>query len=74
MNTARDAADEETYLAAIAEVQRIISAEDPPAIYFGQVIWTTVLQTSVEGFVPNPVYIGVYDFWTLRRTSASGGA
>ena len=74
MNTARDAADEETYLAAIAEVQRIISAEDPPAIYFGQVIWTTVLQTSVEGFVPNPVYIGVYDFWTLRRTAEGGGA
>jgi peptide/nickel transport system substrate-binding protein len=73
MNTARDATDEETYLAAIAEVQRIISAEDPPAIYFGQVIWTTVLQTSVEGFVPNPVYIGVYDFWTLRRAAASGG-
>lgn len=48
-------------------MQRIISAEDPPAIYFGQVIWTTVLQSSVEGFVPNPVYIGVYDFRRPRR-------
>ena len=36
-------------------------------------IWTTILQSSVAGFVPNPVYIGVYDFWTLRR-SASGEA
>lgn len=69
MNEARDAADEATYLEAMADVQRIISVEDPPAIYFGQVIWTTVLQTSVEGFIPNPVYIGVYDFWTLRRAA-----
>lgn len=73
MDTARDAADEATYLEAMADVQRIISVEDPPAIYFGQVIWTTVLQSSVEGFVPNPVYIGVFDFWTLRR-AANGGA
>ena len=73
MNTARDAADEATYLAAMAEGQRIIAVEDPPAIYFGQVIWTTVVQASVAGFVPNQVYIGVYDFWTLRR-AANGGA
>jgi peptide/nickel transport system substrate-binding protein len=72
MNRARDAVDRAEYLTAIGEVQRIIANEDPPAIYFGQVMWTTVRQASVEGFGANPVYIGVYDFWSLRRAAGSG--
>jgi peptide/nickel transport system substrate-binding protein len=64
---AKDAVDESTYEAAIAEVQQILSRDDPPAIYYAQPEWTTVLRQDVEGFVFNPINIGTYDLWELSR-------
>jgi len=65
--TARDAADDATYMTALASAQRILSHDDPSGIYYLQPQWTTVLRRSVEGFVFNPIYIGTYDFYRLRR-------
>ena len=65
--TARDAADDATYMTALASAQRILSHDDPSAVYYLQPQWTTVLRRSVEGFVFNPIYIGTYDFYRLRR-------
>jgi peptide/nickel transport system substrate-binding protein len=64
---ARDAADGATYDEALADVQRILTEEDPSAIYYVQPEWTTVLRSGIEGFVFNPIYIGTYDFYRLRR-------
>ncbi|CAA9584921.1 MAG: Oligopeptide ABC transporter, periplasmic oligopeptide-binding protein OppA [uncultured Thermomicrobiales bacterium] len=64
---ARDAPDAATYDAALAEVQQILSESDPSAIYYVQPEWTTVLRRGIEGFVFNPIYIGTYDFYRLRR-------
>ena len=65
--TARDAADDATYMTALASAQRILSHDDPSGIYYLQPQWTTVLRRSVENFVFNPIYIGTYDFYRLRR-------
>ena len=45
----------------------IISRDDPPAIYYAQPTWPTVLQANIEGFFFNPINIGTYDFWKLSR-------
>ena len=67
MASALEAPTEEAYLAALAEVQRIVSEEDPPAVYFRQIVYSTVLRSDVQGFVFNPINIGTYDLWSLRR-------
>jgi peptide/nickel transport system substrate-binding protein len=64
---ARDAADPQTYQTALAELQQLLSRDDPPAIYYMQREWTTVLRRGIEGFVFNPIYIGTFDFYRLRR-------
>jgi len=66
---ARDAADPETYQTALAELQQILSRDDPPAIYYMQREWTTVLRRGIEGFVFNPIYIGTFDFYRLHRAA-----
>lgn len=65
--TAREATDDETYMTALADAQRILSVDDPSAIYYMQPKWTTILRSDVEGFVFNPIYQGTYDFARLRR-------
>jgi peptide/nickel transport system substrate-binding protein len=67
LETAKTAANEEDYTAAVNTIQEIITEADVPVIAVGQPKWTTVLQQSVEGFVFNPINLGTYDFWTLSR-------
>jgi hypothetical protein len=50
-------------------VQQILSRDDPPAIYYAEPEWTTVLRKDVEGFVFNPINIGTYDLHKLYRAS-----
>ena len=65
---AKDAPDRAAYDAALAEAQQILSRDDPPAIYYIQPEWTTVLRRDVGGFVFNPINIGTYDLHKLHRT------
>ena len=67
MDEARDAADEETYLRAIGEIQQMVSRDDPPAIYYLQRQWLTAVRKDVAGFVSNPIYVGTYDLYALRQ-------
>lgn len=66
---AKDAANEEDFLAALSEIQDIISRQDPPAVYYLQRLWPTVLRSDIQNFVFNPIYIGTYDFWRLTRSA-----
>ncbi|MFN8664350.1 MAG: ABC transporter substrate-binding protein [Thermomicrobiales bacterium] len=65
--SARDAMDDATYMSALADAQKILSVDDPSAIYYMQPKWTTILRSDIEGFVFNPIYQGTYDFARLRR-------
>ena len=69
LTEAKDATDENAYFGAIADVQQILSRDDPPAIYYAEPEWTTVLRKDVEGFVFNPINIGTYDLHKLYRAS-----
>ncbi|HKG25919.1 MAG TPA: ABC transporter substrate-binding protein [Thermomicrobiales bacterium] len=69
LNQVRDTADPQQYLSALAEVQQILTRDDPPAIYFLQRQWTNVLRKDIAGFVFNPINIGTYDFYRLNRAA-----
>lgn len=64
---AKDASTLETYAETLDKVQTIITKEDVPVIAVAQPKWTTVLQSTVGGFVFNPINLGTFDFWTLSR-------
>jgi peptide/nickel transport system substrate-binding protein len=64
---AKDASTLESYQEILGKMLTIISKDDPPAIYYAQPKWTTVLQANIEGFFFNPINIGTYDFWKLSR-------
>jgi peptide/nickel transport system substrate-binding protein len=67
MQQARDAVDPAAYQQAMAETQQILSRDDPPAIYYIQPQWVTVLRKDIAGFVFNPVYVGTFDWYALGR-------
>jgi peptide/nickel transport system substrate-binding protein len=65
----RDEPDPEKYQAALSEIQQIIARDDPPAIYYMQRQWTTILRADIEGFVFNPINIGTFNFYTMSRST-----
>lgn len=67
----RDEPDPTKYEAALGEIQQVISRDDPPAIYYMQRQWTTILRKGIEGFVFNPINIGTYNFYKMSRTGSS---
>ena len=67
----RDEPDQAKYQAALSEIQQIISRDDPPAIYYMQRQWTTVLRNDIEGFVFNPINIGTFNFYTMSRKESA---
>jgi peptide/nickel transport system substrate-binding protein len=69
MTIAAETTDQQAYQDAIFEVQEIVTYDDPAAIYYLQREWTTVLRKTVANFVANPINIGTYDYWKLRRTA-----
>jgi peptide/nickel transport system substrate-binding protein len=67
LDTARDAADEAAYLAALAELQQILAWDDPAGVYYVQTQWTTILSAAIDGFATNPIATGLYDFYRMSR-------
>jgi peptide/nickel transport system substrate-binding protein len=51
------------------EIQNILTEQDPPAIYYGQPIYYTVLRADIGGFYPNPLYLASYPFYSMYRKS-----
>jgi peptide/nickel transport system substrate-binding protein len=68
---AKDASTLALYAEALDQVQTIITREDVPVLAIAQPKWPTVLQSSIEGFVFNPITLGTYDFWALSRRASS---
>jgi peptide/nickel transport system substrate-binding protein len=67
LDEARDASKEASYYGALAEIQQIVTRDDPAAIYYSQEQWPTILRKSVGGFQPNLVSSELYDFYELFR-------
>ena len=68
---ARDGSDERAYQDALAEIQQIVTRDDPAAIYIAQPQWLTVLRRDVGGFAPNLVAGEIVDFYGLHRLPVS---
>jgi peptide/nickel transport system substrate-binding protein len=49
------------------EIQNILTEQDPPVIYYGELLWYTIMQQDIQGFVPNPLYLGSYNFIDMYR-------
>ncbi len=69
LDESQDASTLETYTEILDRAQTIITKDDPPAIYYAQPAWPTILQANIEGFAFNPINQGTYDFWKLSRTT-----
>lgn len=62
--------DEDELVTIMKEAQNILTEQDPPAIYYGQELWYTVLRKDIEGFSWNPLYLSSYHpLRSLKRTA-----
>jgi peptide/nickel transport system substrate-binding protein len=62
--------DEARYLAALAEIQQIVTRDDPAAIYVAQVQWPTVMRRDLAQFNLNLIVPEFIDFYALHRESS----
>jgi peptide/nickel transport system substrate-binding protein len=69
MNEAQHA-DQAHLVELMKEAQNILTEQDPPAIYYGQSLYYTILGKDIQGFVPNPLYLAAYPFWDMSRAQA----
>ena len=67
LEEAKRSADEARYLAALGEVQQVVTRDDPAAIYVAQAEWPTVLRRDVGRFALNLIEPAIFDFYALRR-------
>ena len=67
MIAARDYTDEAELTVLMIEAQNILTEQDPPAIFYGERQYTTVLAPNIQGFVANPLYLDAYNFYQMYR-------
>lgn len=63
---AEAATDDEIVRQAI-QVQRLLTRDDPPVIYHGEVQRTTIIRSEIDGFQPNPLLVDAYPFERMHR-------
>jgi peptide/nickel transport system substrate-binding protein len=51
----------------MTEAQNILTEQDPPAIYYGEVQYYTILGKDIQGFYANPLYLEAYPFYRMYR-------
>ena len=67
MAEAENVADEARLIELMTEAQNILTEQDPPAIFYGQLKYFPVLQQNIQGFVANPLYLYAYPFSRMSR-------
>jgi len=70
MTQAASYTDEAQLTTLMQEAQNILTEQDPPAIFFGEREYTTVLQPAIQGFIGNPLYLDSYIFYQLSRATS----
>jgi peptide/nickel transport system substrate-binding protein len=61
--------DETEYNTLMKEAQNILTEQDPPVLYYGEALWTTVLRKDIVGFTWNPLYMSQYPLHKMSRSS-----
>jgi peptide/nickel transport system substrate-binding protein len=67
MTQAEHYTDEDQLNTLMKEAQNILTEQDPPAIFYGEVKYYTILKKDIQGFVANPLYLDVYPFYQMSR-------
>jgi peptide/nickel transport system substrate-binding protein len=67
MEKSRTYTSEDDLVTWMKEIQNILTEKDPPVIYYGELLWYTIMQKDIHGFVPNPLYLGSYNFIDMYR-------
>jgi len=67
MNQLEDAATEDEIRRLTGQIVKILTWDDPAAIFYAQIKKAMVLQKDIRGYVPNPIYINSYNFWAMWR-------
>jgi hypothetical protein len=67
LEEANSATDDARYFAALAEIQQMVTRDDPAAIYVAQVQWPTVLRRDLVGFDLSSIVPEIVDFYALHR-------
>src|SRR5215217_2839985 len=62
--------DENRLIELMKEAQNILTEQDPPVIFYGQLLWYTILRKDIQGFVGNPLYLSAFNFYQMSRASA----
>jgi peptide/nickel transport system substrate-binding protein len=70
MSQAEHFESEEQLDKLMKEAQNILTEQDPPVIYYGQVVRYTVLGKDIQGFVPNPLYLDSFNFYGMSRATS----
>lgn len=70
MKQAEFETDPAKYDDLLAQVQKIVSFDDPAAIYYAQVQSVVVTRKDVTGVVLNPINVGTFYFYQMSRTAA----
>jgi ABC-type transport system substrate-binding protein len=60
--------DEAELDSLMKEAQNILTEQDPPAIYLGEVKYYTILKKDIQGYKENPLYLDAYNFYQMSRT------
>ncbi|MFM9105724.1 MAG: ABC transporter substrate-binding protein [Chloroflexota bacterium] len=69
MDEAASYEDEARLTEIMLEAQNILTEQDPPVIYYGELLWYSVLRSDVKGFVPNALYLNAFPFYRMYRES-----
>jgi peptide/nickel transport system substrate-binding protein len=67
MATAEKSPDQDEINTLMKEAQNILTEQDPPVIYYGELVWVTALRNNIKGFVPNPLYLSSFNFKQMYR-------
>ena len=70
MTEAETFTDEGRLVEMMKEAQNILTEQDPPVIYYGQIVRYTVLASDIQGFVANPLYLDGFNIWDMSRASS----
>ncbi|MFM9108785.1 MAG: ABC transporter substrate-binding protein [Chloroflexota bacterium] len=49
------------------EAQNILTEQDPPCIFYGQVVRYNVIRKEIQGFEANPLYLDAFNVWEMSR-------
>uniref|UniRef100_A0A831T9K6 ABC transporter substrate-binding protein n=1 Tax=Thermorudis peleae TaxID=1382356 RepID=A0A831T9K6_9BACT len=67
MDQLQVAESEEEIRKLTGQIVKILTWDDPAAIFYAQIKKATVLQADIRGFTPNGIYINSFPFWHMWR-------